>query len=111
MFKNPWPNLLHEHNEHKVIACERAGRVFVFNFHPTVSHFGYRIVAPPGKYRIILDSDSIEYGGHARLAPEQEHFTLFEDTSGRDTLTLYLPTRTALVLEMQHRSSKAGSDE
>jgi len=111
MFKDPWPNLLHEHNDHKVIACERAGRVFVFNFHPTVSHFGYRIVAPPGKYRVILDSDSLEYGGHARLAPEQEHLTLFEEPSGRSTLSLYLPTRTALVLEMQHRSAKAGSDE
>jgi len=111
MFKNPWPNLLHEHNDNKVIAFERAGLVFVFNFHPTVSHFGYRIFAPPGKYRVILDSDSPKFGGHGRLTPEQEHATIVEEETGRNTLSLYLPTRTALVLELQHRSAKADSDE
>jgi len=111
LFKNPWPNLLHEHNDNKVIAFERAGLVFVFNFHPTVSHFGYRIFAPPGKYRVILDSDSPKFGGHGRLTPEQEHATIVEEETGRNTLSLYLPTRTALVLELQHRSAKADSDE
>ncbi|MCK7508828.1 MAG: alpha amylase C-terminal domain-containing protein [Desulfobacterales bacterium] len=51
MFKDSAPRLLHEHGENKVIAFTRAGLVFVFNFHPTASHFGYRIDAPPGKYR------------------------------------------------------------
>ncbi len=110
LFQPPWPNLLHEHNDHKVIAFERAGLVFVFNFHPTVSLFGYRIAAPPGKYRLILDSDSAEYGGHARLAPGQEHSTLLEEPSGRTTLSLYLPTRTALVLELQRRHAKVDPD-
>jgi 1,4-alpha-glucan branching enzyme len=100
-FKDRQPQLLHEHEENKVIAFLRAGLVFVFNFHPTASHFGYRIDAPAGKYRLLLYSDSPIYGGHGRLAAEQEHFTLFEATAlgDRNRLSLYLPTRTALVLQ------------
>jgi 1,4-alpha-glucan branching enzyme len=108
LFQTPRPHLVHEHNDHKVIAFERAGLVFVFNFHPTVSQCDYRIAAPPGKYRPILDSDSAEYGGHARLAPEQEHFTRFEEPGGRCTLSLYLPTRTALVLALERSSTPRG---
>jgi len=97
------PRLLHEHGENKVIAFERAGLVFVFNFHPTTSHFGYRIDAPPGKYRLILDSDSPDYGGHGRLTADQEHVTLFEaaEGGGPNLLSLYLPSRAAIVLKLQ----------
>jgi 1,4-alpha-glucan branching enzyme len=100
IFKDGVPHLLHEHGWNQVIAFARAGLIFVFNFHPTVSHLDYRIDAPPGKYRVILDSDSTGYGGHGRLDPDQEHFTRSEaDAHGLHTrLSLYLPTRTALVL-------------
>jgi 1,4-alpha-glucan branching enzyme len=100
MFKDRAPRLLHEHRQNQVIAFARAGLVFVFNFHPTLSHCDYRIDAPPGKYRLILDSDSPDYDGHGRLAAEQEYFTCFEDDGhgNRNLLSLYLPTRTALVL-------------
>jgi 1,4-alpha-glucan branching enzyme len=91
------PQLLHEHNDDKVIAFARRGLVFVFNFHPQASPVGYRIGAPAGKYRMILDSDAPEYGGYGRLAPDQEHLTRHE--GGRDALTLYLPTRTAVILQ------------
>jgi len=100
LFKDSQPQLLHENGVNKVIAFARAGMLFVFNYHPTVSHFGYRIGAPPGKYRVVLDSDSTEYGGHGRLAAEQEHFTLSKEAThgNRSLLSLYLPTRTAVVL-------------
>jgi 1,4-alpha-glucan branching enzyme len=90
---------MHEHGENKVIAFVRARLVFAFNFHPTASHFGYPIDAPPGKYQAILDSDSPDYGGHGRLAAEQAHVTLFEEGCNRNILSLYLPSRTALVLK------------
>jgi 1,4-alpha-glucan branching enzyme len=80
-----------------VIAFRRAGLVFVFNFHPQQSPFGYRIAAPPGRYRMVLDSDALLYGGYGRLSPGQEHLTLHEQ--GRDLLALYLPTRTGIVLQ------------
>jgi 1,4-alpha-glucan branching enzyme len=100
LFKDSRAQLLHENGANKVIAFARAGLLFVFNYHPTVSHFGYRIDAPPGKYRVILDSDSTEYGGHGRVAAEQQHFTLFKEAAhgNRNMLSLYLPTRTAFVL-------------
>jgi 1,4-alpha-glucan branching enzyme len=101
LFERGEPRLWHDHGENKVIAFERAGLVFVFNFHPATSHFGYCIDTPPGKYRLILDSDRPDYGGHGRLAADQDHFTLFEaaEGGGRNLLSLYLPVRTAIVLK------------
>lgn len=93
--------LLHDHNVDNVIAFIRAGLVFVFNFHPTRSHVHYHVSAPPGKYRIILCTDDGEYGGCDRVDKAIPHFTLHDP--GRlfssNYLSLYLPSRTALVLE------------
>jgi 1,4-alpha-glucan branching enzyme len=50
---------------------------------------------------MIFDSDAPEYGGHNRLHPEQHHLTLLDTSMDRERnlLSLYLPTRTALVLQ------------
>ncbi len=95
------PALVYEHSDDKVIAFERAGLLFVFNFHPNQSYTDYRFKVPPGKYRMVLDSDARLYGGHGRLQPEQCHFTR-PTTIGRDQhhlISLYLPTRTTIVLQ------------
>lgn len=96
----PGPYLLFQHDEDKILAFLRNDMVFVFNFHPSVSHTDYRINAPAGRYRILLDSDAFGYGGHGRVDHNQDHFTLHEKGSYEacDFLSLYLPTRTALVL-------------
>jgi 1,4-alpha-glucan branching enzyme len=102
LFRKDGPVLLHEHGADKVLAFERAGLIFAFNFHPQASYEGYRIGAPAGKYRMVLDSDARAYGGHGRLAPGQEHFSRVEGPGGGGAggaLRLYLPCRTALVLE------------
>lgn len=91
------PRLLFESEADKVIAFERAGLVFVFNFHPTRSHVDYRIAVPPGAYKIVLDSDADRYGGHGRLVPDQTFFSMRRFQA--DEISLYLPTRTALVLK------------
>jgi len=100
-FQVPNSNILMEHFTDKVIAFERAGFVFVINFHPDISHVDYRVPAPAGKYRMVFDSDAHRYGGHGRLAPDQYHFTLVETITGGKMhfLSLYLPTRTALLLQ------------
>ncbi|MFO7861113.1 MAG: alpha amylase C-terminal domain-containing protein [Desulfosalsimonas sp.] len=94
------PALLCHHESDKVLAFERNGCVFAFNFHPVQSYTDYRISAPAGAYTTILDSDAQSYGGHGRLYSGQRHLTLHEDAhkGPRDFLQLYLPTRTALVL-------------
>ncbi|MBU4318728.1 MAG: alpha amylase C-terminal domain-containing protein [Proteobacteria bacterium] len=100
---HPGNDLLHNHWEDKVIAFLRAGLVFVFNFHPTASYTDYGVNTPSGKYRMIFNSDDPIYGGHNRLFPGQEHFTLSHkkkaEKTGHHFLSLYLPTRTVLVLK------------
>jgi 1,4-alpha-glucan branching enzyme len=97
------PHLVLEQNTDRVLAFMRAGLLFVFNFHSTRSHTDYRFEVPPGRYEIILDSDDVKYGGHGRLKKDQGHFTIPEKKDGqpRHIISLYLPTRTAIVL--QHR--------
>jgi 1,4-alpha-glucan branching enzyme len=97
------PALFHERSDDKIIAFERAGLLFVFNFHSTVSHVDYRFSVAPGKYRMVFDSDAPIYGGHGRLQPDQRHFTLPGSTEkpGHNFISLYLPNRTALVLKSE----------
>lgn len=94
----PNPVLLHCHEENNVLAFERNGLIFAFNFHPEVSHTDYMVNAPAGKYGMILDTDIPEYGGHARLRAGQVHFTINNTDKGGDFLKLYLPARTAIIL-------------
>jgi len=93
-------NLLHEHANDKIIAFERGGLLFVFNFHPVTSHVDYRIESPPGTWQMIFHSDDVKYGGHGRLTAGQYHHTTAYSSLGRSrqALSLYLPTRTAIVL-------------
>ena len=94
--------MLHEHDKNNVLVFLRAGLVFAFNFHPTNSYTDYRIGTSPGQYEMILNSDDRKYGGHHRLEPNQTHFTIFENKKaekiGENFLSLYLPTRTVIVL-------------
>lgn len=95
------PMLLYENTNDKIIAFRRAGLLFAFNFHPTRSFTDYCFDAPPGTYKMTFDSDSREYGGHGRLNPGQEHHTLSDKAknSTRRFISLYLPTRTGIVLK------------
>ena len=97
----PGPRLLYEHDGDNLLAFERRGLIFVFNFHPFQSWTDYRIPVPAGKYLMILDSDADTYLGHNRLAAGQVHFTMTHETQGWHYLQLYLPTRTALVLQTE----------
>jgi len=95
------PMLLYENTNDKIIAFRRAGLLFAFNFHPTRSFTDYCFDAPPGIYKMIFDSDSKEFGGYGRLIPGQEHQTLSDiaKNSKRQFISLYLPTRTGIVLK------------
>jgi 1,4-alpha-glucan branching enzyme len=80
---------------------KRASLLFAFNFHPHQSYSDYRLEALSGMYKMVLNSDSPEYGDHNRLAAGQEHKTLFDMVTNRriHLLSLYVPTRTALILQ------------
>ena len=96
------PDLLHIHEKNRIIAFKRNRLVFVFNFNASTSFSDYRFDAPPGRYKMILNTDSHSFGGENRLVPDQVHFTIHDSKTygNRDILSLYLPTRTAVVLKI-----------
>jgi 1,4-alpha-glucan branching enzyme len=98
---DPWPRLVLQHNDDKLLAAWRGGMLFVFSFHPHRSFVDYPLACEPGKYRLIFDSDAAGFGGHGRLTPDQVHFTLPESLGAgalRHRLSLYIPNRTVQVL-------------
>jgi 1,4-alpha-glucan branching enzyme len=79
----------------KVIVFERANLIFAFNFHPSHSIPDYHFPSiGKGKYKIVLNSDEIIYGGHGRVDSTITHHTLPDDK-----LSVYLPNRTVIVLK------------
>ncbi|PAA81261.1 hypothetical protein BOX15_Mlig003792g2, partial [Macrostomum lignano] len=89
-----------KHNGDKVVAFERGGLLFAFNWHWASSFTDYRLgVAEPGRYRIVLNTDRPEFGGHNRVDENTQFFTQPGDFDGRgNSLQLYLPCRCAVVL-------------
>ena len=81
----------------KVLIFERDDCYFCFNFHPENSYFYYGFEVLPGEFETVLDSDAPEFGGFSRRAPEQRYWSR-QGQSGA-FITLYLPSRTALVLK------------
>jgi 1,4-alpha-glucan branching enzyme len=93
--------LLHLHEKDKILAFERKTLIFIFNFHPIQSFSDYMFNAPPGKYKMILNTDEARFGGKNRLEKDQVHFTNYTAKTDKDhhLISLYLPNRTALILE------------
>ncbi|KAJ6119902.1 1-4-alpha-glucan-branching enzyme [Penicillium sp. IBT 18751x] len=92
-----------KHEGDKVVVFERAGLLWIFNFHPTNSFTDYRVgVDVPGTYRIVLDSDDPAFGGLGRNVKDTRFFTTDMPWNGRGNFVqVYLPTRTALVLALE----------
>jgi 1,4-alpha-glucan branching enzyme len=88
-----------KNDEDKVLVFERAGLLWVFNWHPTKSYTDYRVgVEEAGTYKIILDSDDPLFGGFGRNVKETRFFTTdFAWNNRKNFIQVYLPTRTAIV--------------
>ena len=77
----------------KVLIFSRGNSIFAFNFNPTASFEDFRFQAPDGEYAMAFHSDEARFGGFSRLGTDERHST-------RDGwLSLYLPSRVALVLK------------
>lgn len=89
-------------NKDKIIAFSRCDLVFVMNFNPVNSYTGYGLPLK-GKYRIILSSDDIQFGGYGRIDTSLSYMSIPDQglyTVGtQHHLHLYLPSRSALVLQ------------
>jgi 1,4-alpha-glucan branching enzyme len=84
----------------KTLVFQREPLLFLFNFNATVSLADYAVLVPPGRYRGILNSDEIRFGGQGRIAAGQE-YPVTTETRGQEgclVIRVYLPCRTALVL-------------
>lgn len=88
-----------KHEVDKVIVYERAGLLFVFNFHPTSSFTDYRVgVEEPGKYRIVLSSDEKQYGGFDNITLDASFFTTPMEWNGRKNWIQVTASRTFMNL-------------
>ncbi|ONI32208.1 hypothetical protein PRUPE_1G354000 [Prunus persica] len=107
--------------EDKVIVFERGDLVFVFNFHPENTYDGYKVGCDlPGKYRVALDSDAYEFGGHGRVGHDVDHFTFPEGIPGvpetnfnnrPNSFKVLSPAHTCVVYYRVDESLEADVDE
>jgi len=88
-----------KHEEDKVVCFERAGCLFVFNFHVNKSFADYRVgIDQPGYYQLVLDTDAEAFGGHNRVDASVQHQAFSEGYAGRQySMKLYIPCRSAQV--------------
>jgi 1,4-alpha-glucan branching enzyme len=88
-----------KHEVDKVIVFERAGLLWIFNFHPQTSFTDYRVgVEQEGTYRIVISSDSKDFGGHGNVDETTRFFTTpFAWNERKNFLQVYIPSRSAIV--------------
>ncbi len=91
---------IHYDHENQVLAYMKGKFLFVFCFHPSFAKFGYQVQVPYyGKYKLILTSDSKEFGGQNRSEIGTEHFT---DATFGD-ISMYCTQRTAYIFELMDK--------
>ncbi len=104
----PWIYKLADNEGDQVVAYQRGDLVFVFNWNGQQSFADYGILAPEGKYKVVLNTDSKEFAGFGSADDKVEHFTehdpLYAEPDPYSGLTkgwlkLYLPARSAVVLK------------
>jgi 1,4-alpha-glucan branching enzyme len=95
------PRLVLADDAGKLLVLVRGDLIVAVNFHASHSAASYPLRVPAGRYRGVLNSDSVIYGGQGRIAEKQEYpVTEVIGATGRATcIHIYLPARTALVME------------
>jgi 1,4-alpha-glucan branching enzyme len=100
-----YANLVHCHDSDNVIAYTRGGLLFAVNINPTKSYTSYGLPAKEGLWVMIFNTDSVDYDGHNRLVQQQ----VLETETGIDgisRLSLYLPSKSALVLKPEDKMTE-----
>jgi 1,4-alpha-glucan branching enzyme len=100
LYKEEHCRLLADNQTDQILAFERAGYVFVFNFSPNRSYTDYGINTGSGKFKIVLNSDNIAFGGQGHVDENITYYARGEINPGSPVyLQLYIPCRSALVLK------------
>ncbi len=98
----PYIYKLWDNEGDQVVAYRRGNLVFVFNWNGQKSFADYGFLAPEGKYRVLLDTDANRFAGFGQNDDSVEHLTQHDNLyaqDGKGWLKLYLPARSAMVLE------------
>ncbi|KNC77737.1 1,4-alpha-glucan-branching enzyme [Sphaeroforma arctica JP610] len=89
-----------KHEGDKLIIFERAGLLFVFNFHHSNSFPDYKVgTSLKGKLKVVLSSDDPEFGGFNRVDKSSE-FWVKEGDGWHDrpnSTMIYIPNRVCLA--------------
>lgn len=96
-----YPRRIYANDEEKILAFMRGELLFIFNFNAEQSLVDYPLIVPPGVYRHALDTDNEHFGGFNRIIQGQEFplTTIDRENERCFAIRLYLPARTALVIE------------
>ncbi len=98
----PEVNWIYDHKDNEILVYSRGKYLFVHNFNPTQSFADYGIPLAKAEYNIVLNTDEIRFGGQNRIDMQIPYSSVPEaGITGQHYLRLYLPARTALVLEKQ----------
>ena len=101
-FINHWVIQLWDKSDDQILVYGRANLLFVFNFHPSKSYSDYGFLVQKGSYKIVLDTDSTQFGGFGNVDDTQKFLTIPDELykkEGKEWLKMYLPARCAVVLE------------
>ena len=101
-FQNtPVTEIWHDDGD-QVLCFMRGDLVFVFNFSPTRSYTDYGFLVPTGSYKVVLNTDSKDFGGNGFADDTMTHLTNYDPLYVQDHkewLKLYIPARSAVVLK------------
>ena len=89
---------IYDNDQTQVLAFMRGDYLLIFNFSPTNSYTNYGIYVPQGRYSTVLSTDEKRFGGFER---NDMFFVYYSQpmAESRFMLSLYLPARTAMVLQ------------
>ncbi|MCL1963861.1 MAG: alpha-amylase family glycosyl hydrolase [Firmicutes bacterium] len=82
----------------KLLCFRKAGLIFLFNFHPTLSQSAFYVpVRMRNRYQVIFSTDEPRFGGENRIDMEFIYQT-GQDPKLGEGFQIYVPCRTAMVL-------------
>lgn len=100
VLKAGYGDLIKSDDWNKILVFEKADLTFVFNFHINQSVPDYEFFVPwAGKYKVILNTDAAQFGGHNRVDESVVYTSNPSKDDGRHFIYAYIPNRTAMVFK------------
>ena len=102
---DPVVRQLYVHCDDHILAYERGGLTFVFNFHPSRAFTDYLIPVSQGvDHEVVFSSDDAAFGGFGNVA--HQRYSAYVPGHEGPAVRLMLPPRTALVMKAVKAENK-----